>query len=191
MTKKRLILASKSPRRQQLLQQMGYSFDVKIKDCDESYPKNLNPQEIVKHVCLNKAKAFENELSQNELLLTADTIVYINDRILEKPKNKTEAIEMIQLYSGKSHTVITGVCLADKNKKNIEFCETTVFVRNITSEEINYYVDNYSPYDKAGAYGIQEWLGAVAVEKIIGSFNNVMGLPTHLVYKMILQHTIL
>jgi len=185
MTKRKLILASKSPRRQQLLQQMGYSFETRIKDCDESYPSNLKPQEIVKHICLNKANVFQEELLQNELLLTADTIVYINDRVLGKPKDRIEAIEMLELYSGKEHKVVTGVCVADKSKKNVEFCETTVFVRQLSKEEIIFYIDNYQPYDKAGGYGIQEWFGAVAVEKIIGSYNNVMGLPTHLVHKMI------
>lgn len=181
----KLILGSKSPRRQQLLQEMGFSFEVRVKDTDESYPDDLQPEEIAMYISTQKAKALQGELQSNELLLTADTIVCVDTHILGKPKDENEAMKMLQQLSGKKHKVITGVSITDSEKITTDYCVTIVYVKQLTLEEITAYIKNCQPFDKAGSYGIQEWFGAVAVEKIEGSYNNVVGLPTHLVYKLL------
>jgi len=184
-----LILASQSPRRQQLMEQMGYNFDVRHRAIDESYPDHLSASEIVLFLCEKKARSFQSELSNTDILLTADTIVCLGDRILEKPHTQTEALAMLSTLSGRTHHVFTGVCVATNTDREAQFCSTSVSVRPLHQKEIDYYVSHYKPYDKAGGYGIQEWFGAVAVEKIEGSFNNVMGLPTHLVYQMLSKYS--
>lgn len=181
----KLILGSKSPRRQQLLQEMGYTFEIRVKETDESYPADLLPHEVAKHISLQKAKALQSELQEDEVLLCADTIVCVEDAILGKPKSEIEAIAMLQQLSGKSHVVITAVSIATRDKITTDFSKTIVFVKELTATEISNYIETCKPYDKAGSYGIQEWFGAVAVEKIEGSYNNVVGLPTHLVYEML------
>lgn len=181
----KLILGSKSPRRQQLLQEMGYTFEVRVKDTDESYPDHLQPTEIAMYISNQKALALQEELQPGEILLTADTIVCVDTLILGKPGSENEAIEMLEQLSGKKHTVITGVSITDSDKITTDYCETTVYVKQLTKEEITTYIKNCQPFDKAGSYGIQEWFGAVAVEKIEGSYNNVVGLPTHLVYELL------
>lgn len=181
----KLILGSKSPRRQQLLREMGYSFEVRTKDTDESYPVELLPHEVAVYVSNQKAQALQKELKSDEVLLTADTIVCVQNKILGKPKNEQEAVEMLQLLSGKKHTVITAVTIVKNNEFISDYCETTVFVKPLTNGEIVSYIKMCQPFDKAGSYGVQEWFGAVAVEKIEGSYNNVVGLPTHLVYALL------
>jgi septum formation protein len=185
----KLILGSKSPRRQQLLQEMGYSFEIRVKETDESYPDNLPPHEVAQYISTNKAKVLQNELNEDEVLLTADTIVCVDGVILEKPKDEVEAINMLKQLSGKQHSVVTGVCIADKKKITSDYSETKVWVKDLSDTEILNYIRMYKPYDKAGSYGIQEWFGAVAIEKIEGSYNNVVGLPTHLIYKSLKHYS--
>lgn len=172
-----LILASKSPRRQELLKGLGFTFEIKTKEIEEVFPPSLYKEEIPLFLSNLKAKAFEGELEENDLVLTSDTIVWNENKQLGKPKDRSEAIEMLQSLSGKSHEVITAVTLMSKAKVH-SFCEVTkVFFKELTLEEIEYYVDNYKPFDKAGSYGIQEWIGFVGIPKIEGDYFNVVGLP--------------
>ena len=172
-----LILASKSPRRQELLKGLGFTFEIKTKEIEEVFPPSLYKEEIPLFLSNLKAKAFESELEENDLVLTSDTIVWNENKQLGKPKDRSEAIEMLQSLSGKSHEVITAVTLMSKAKVH-SFCEVTkVFFKELTLEEIEYYVDNYKPFDKAGSYGIQEWIGFVGIPKIEGDYFNVVGLP--------------
>ena|ERR1035438_3051830 len=182
-----IILASKSPRRQFLLKELGLDFEIRTKDIDESFPKKLKGKQIVLYLCKKKAEAFKNELKPNDLLITADTIVWINNKVLNKPADYKEAVKMLQLLSGKTHTVYTGVCICTSKKTKIFVVSTKVFFKKLTNKEIHFYVTNYQPYDKAGAYGAQEWIGYVAVEKIIGSYFNVMGLPVKELYENLIN----
>ena len=176
------ILASKSPRRQELLKQMGLDFRVVLKDVDESYPEGLSPAETAVYIAEKKALAF-TELDKDEIVITADTIVCINEKILGKPEGEKQAFEMLSLLSGRKHEVITGVCIRSRESQQ-SFSELTeVYFNSLSSAEICYYIENYKPFDKAGAYGIQEWIGLVAVDKIIGSYSNVVGLPTRRLYE--------
>ena len=176
-----LILASKSPRRQELLRQAGIPFQVQTKDTEEDYPAALPPEQVARFLAEKKADAFKNEL-ENKLVLTADTTVLIDQQILNKPASPEEAAEMLQMISGRSHKVISGVCLLHESRK-ISFDDTTeVFFRQLSDKEISFYIKNYKPFDKAGSYGIQEWIGLIGVEKIIGSYFTVMGLPIHKIY---------
>lgn len=178
-----LILASKSPRRQELLQLAGFRFLVQTKETDEDFPDTIPAESVARFLAEKKALAFVEELKEDQLLLSADTTVIVDSEILGKPANADEAIEMIEKLSGRSHKVISGACLLHR-KKFISFDDTTeVFFRQLTKQEIHYYVENYKPYDKAGAYGIQEWIGMIGIEKIIGSYYTVMGLPIHKVYQ--------
>lgn len=181
----KLIVGSKSPRRKQLLEEMGYSFEIQVKETDESYPADLTPVNVACFIAETKAKQLKDSLAEDEVLLTADTIVCVENIILGKPKTSEEAEKMLRLLSGKSHSVITAVSVATRNSIYTESCETIVYVKELISNEIDYYIQAYKPFDKAGSYGIQEWFGAIAIEKIEGSYNNVVGLPTHLVYKML------
>jgi len=181
---KRLILASQSPRRHAILKEMGLNFTIRVNPIKECYPLNLKRGEITHYLSRLKASAF-TKLEHNDILITSDTIVWFDEKPLEKPKDKAQACEMLQKLSGNSHEVITSICLTSKEKQRIETEYTKVFFKNITQEEIEFYVENYAPFDKAGAYGIQEWLGYTSVEKIEGSYFNVMGLPTHLLYNML------
>jgi len=176
-----LILASSSPRRQYLMKEAGFTFIVKKPDVEESFPADMPVENVARYLAAKKAEYFRSAL-QNEIVITADTVVIINNRILNKPQDRNEAIEMLSLLSGNTHRVMTGVCILSKEKEK-SFDDTTIvnFAR-LSKEEIEFYVDNYKPYDKAGAYGAQDWIGMVAIEKITGSFFNVMGLPIHLVY---------
>jgi septum formation protein len=176
-----LILASKSPRRQELLQAMGLDFKVLLKDVDESYPEHLSAAEIASYISEKKAVAFTEE-RLNSLVITADTIVACNDEIMGKPGDAAHAREMLSKLSGTVHQVYTGVSLAHKDQLKT-FCDRTdVWFRILTEEEIEHYISRYNPFDKAGSYGIQDWLGFIAVEKITGSYTNVMGLPTEKLY---------
>lgn len=174
----KLILASKSPRRKELLSELGYTFEIRTKDTDEYYPSDLEVSSIANYIARLKADDLQDSIQDDEILLTADTIVVCEDQILGKPKSPEEAFAMLSLLSGKTHHVITGVCLQSKTFK-IEISATTaVTFKTLTAEEMNFYITNYKPFDKAGGYGIQEWIGLVAVSKIEGSYSNVVGLPT-------------
>jgi septum formation protein len=182
----KIILASKSPRRQELLRLMDVDFRIVLKDVDESYPDNLTPEEIAVYIAEKKAKAFDESVD-GEIVLTADTIVSVDGHILGKPETKAHAVEMLQMLSGKVHKVITGVCILHKHKYNLFHDVSEVFFRKLTTEEINFYVDKYEPLDKAGAYGIQEWIGLTGIERINGSYTNVVGLPTEKLYQQLIR----
>jgi septum formation protein len=179
------ILASKSPRRNQLLKSLGIEFEVKTKEVDEIYPDNLIKEEIPVFLAELKAKPFLADLSDSDLLITADTIVWFEGKVLGKPKNKAEATRMLQLLSGKEHQVISGVCLTTSNKKKSFYSISNVHFKTLTHNEIEYYVSEFKPFDKAGAYGIQEWIGSIGIIHIEGSFYNVMGLPIQKLYEEI------
>jgi septum formation protein len=177
-----LILASKSPRRQQLLELMDLKFEVLIKDVDESFPEGLQPFEVAQYISEKKAKAFlADELKA--IVITADTIVSLDGEILGKPEDADHAFEMLTKLSGTSHEVYTGVSLAFEGEINTFYDVTEVLFRALSPEQIRYYIENYKPFDKAGSYGVQDWIGMVAVERIVGSYTNVMGLPTEKLYK--------
>jgi len=181
---KKIILASQSPRRRELLKGLDIDFIVKIKnDIDESFPEQLKREEIALFLCEHKANAFRNEIDANTIVITADTIVCIDDDVLNKPFNYDEAKLMLRKLSGREHTVITGVCIQSIDKKNVFYDATQVRFKEFTDDEIKFYLDNYKPYDKAGAYGAQEWIGYVGIESLTGSYFNVMGFPVHKVYK--------
>ena len=178
-----LILASASPRRRQLLTDCGIIFTLADKfECDETYPASTPCSEVAEYISRLKSVAYPKELGLNDILLTADTVVVAQNQILGKPTDRTEAIQMLTMLSGQMHTVITGVTLRTATHTHSFSVESIVSFRNLDTEEIEYYVDNFKPYDKAGAYGIQEWIGYVAIESIEGSFFNVMGLPVQRLY---------
>ncbi|MBO7432717.1 MAG: septum formation protein Maf [Salinivirgaceae bacterium] len=181
--KYKFVLASKSPRRQELLKGIVPEFDIMLRDTAESYPDTLQGAQIVEHLAKLKASAFEGELAENQLLITADTIVWIDNQVLGKPKDRAVAIEMLHQLSGRKHTVYTGVCLKTTQKERVFSAATDVFFRQLSDDEIAYYVDTYKPFDKAGSYGIQEWIGYVGIERIDGSYFNVMGLPVQRLYQ--------
>ena len=177
-----IILASKSPRRQELLRLMGLDFKVVLREVDETYPEGLTPAEIAVHIAEKKAKAFD-EVIHDEIVITADTIVCLDGKILGKPENEEHAFEILSDLLGKRHEVITAVCLL-KNHQLTSFYEVSeVFFKTLSDEQIRHYISTYAPMDKAGAYGIQEWIGLVAVEKINGSYSNIVGLPTQRLYE--------
>ena len=184
LDKYNIILASNSPRRKELLGGLDLEFQVKvIPGLEESYPESLPAQQIPAYLAEQKASAYLDSLKDNDLLITADTIVWNNNQVIGKPADRDEAIAMIRSLSGHEHQVITGVCLTTKSFKKTFSVTSSVRFAELTDEEIIYYVDKYRPFDKAGAYGIQEWIGYVAVENIEGSFYNVMGLPVQRLYK--------
>jgi len=175
-----IILASASPRRKQLLGQMGLSFSVLPKGIIEDFPIGMEPVAVAEFLSLKKAEAFaENEINSQTLIITADTIVAVDGKILGKPDDKKHAAQILASLSGKTHLVVTGVTLRKKGSTTTFSASTKVTFKELSHDEIEYYLDNYKPYDKAGAYGIQEWIGHVAISKIEGSFYNVMGLPTY------------
>lgn len=176
-----LLLASNSPRRKELLTQLGYQFDIVMIDVDESYPSDLKPDEIAEYVSAKKAKAFD--VNENEILLTSDTIVALDQKILLKPKEENEAFEMIKSLSGKVHQVYTAFTLKTVDSEISKTSKTDVEFSEISDEEIKFYIKTYKPFDKAGSYGIQEWLGMTKIKNIFGSFYSVMGLPVDLVYE--------
>jgi septum formation protein len=176
------ILASRSPRRHQLLKELGLNFDTVFKDYNETYPADLEGAEIAEYLSSNKALLFEGEISDNDIVITADTIVWCSNQVLDKPSDYNEAVDILRVMSGKTHDVITGVTFFSNNQKHT-FSETTkVTFDNLTDEEIDYYVREFKPFDKAGAYGIQEWIGLSGIVSIEGSYFNVMGLPVQKVY---------
>ena len=181
-----VILASGSPRRQQFFKDLQIDFTVQLNPVDEIYPNHLKGSEITDYLANLKAEAFTN-LADNDLLITSDTIVWINNKALGKPKDKEEAFEMLQELSGKSHQVISSVSIKNNTFQKIFNDITQVHFKELSSKEINYYIDNYKPFDKAGAYGIQEWIGFIGIKSIEGSYFNVVGLPVHKLYKELMN----
>ena len=180
----KVLLASNSPRRKELLQGIDIDFEIKVlPDIDESYPANLPVEKVAEFIAEKKASSYINNLKEDELLITADTVVILDGVIFGKPNNKEDAKEMLSALSGKAHRVVSGVCLATL-KKQISFSVTSeVLFSELTREEIEYYIDRYSPFDKAGSYGIQEWIGYIGVEHLSGSYFNIMGLPIQRLYR--------
>ncbi len=180
---KNIILASKSPRRQSLLKEIVADFELRTKEVEEVYPDDLKREQVAIYLSELKAEAFKNELNPNDLVITSDTIVCLEDKILGKPNDKQEAFQMLSDLSGKKHEVITAITLMSLDKVTSFYDATEVYFKSLSEEEINYYIDNYQPYDKAGSYGIQEWIGYVGIEKIKGSYFNVVGLPVQKLYE--------
>lgn len=182
LKKYKIILASGSPRRQQFFKDLDLDFEIRLKDVEEIYPPELKAVEITDYLAELKANAFEGELNENEILVTSDTIVWHQNKALGKPKSAEEAFSMIKSMSNTTHDVITSVCFKTKDSSTLLHDITKVTFNDLSDEAILYYIENYKPYDKAGAYGIQEWFGFMAVAKVEGSYTNVMGLPTAKVY---------
>ncbi|MCC6600965.1 MAG: septum formation protein Maf [Crocinitomicaceae bacterium] len=182
LSSKKIILASKSPRRQQLLRGLELVFEVRTKNTDESFPPELSGQDIATYLAKAKADAFQSEINENEIYITADTIVWINDHVLNKPESREEAVQMLKNLSNNRHIVYTGVAITSIAQQIIFFDSTEVYFTQLSEEEIICYIDQYKPYDKAGAYGVQELIGYIGIERINGSYYNVMGLPTHKLY---------
>ena len=184
----KILLASNSPRRREILGLLRIPFTVvTLEGIDESYPKDLEADKVSEYISNKKADEFLKRIREHELIITADTVVICDGKILGKPKDSKEAMEMLRFLSGKTHKVTTGVTIATREKRVSFSSESYVTFADLTEDEIRYYVDTYHPLDKAGAYGIQEWIGAVAVAKIDGSFYNVMGLPIHRLYQVLKQ----
>ena len=182
-----IILASGSPRRQAFFKTLDLDFEIKLKPVKEEYPNRLKHFEISDYLAQLKSLAFENELKPKDILITSDTIVWHNNNALGKPRNEEDAFNMIKSMSGQTHDVITSVCFKTVNSQKTINAVTKVSFKEFTDDEIWYYIKNFKPLDKAGAYGIQDWIGQIGVTKIEGSYFNVMGLPTHLVYKTLLE----
>lgn len=188
LLKRKIILASASPRRQFLLKDLGLNIEIKTKEVEEIYPDNLTGKDIVLYLAELKANVFlDDEIGTDTILIAADTIVCLDDEVLTKPANYEDAFKIISSLSGKKHEVISGVCLRSVQKKISFYATTEVYFKNLSEEEIHHYIQHYKPYDKAGAYGIQEWIGYIGIEKISGSFYNVMGLPIQRLYEELLK----
>ncbi len=179
----RIILASQSPRRRELLAGLGVEFDIKvIPDIEESYPQQLPPAEVPAYIARQKAEAYRNDMATNDLIITADTIVCCDNAIMGKPTDDADARRMLHALSGRTHQVITGVCITTTTIQRTLSTSTDVTFKHLTDEEIDYYISHFHPTDKAGSYGIQEWIGYIGVERIEGSYFNVMGLPIQRLY---------
>ena len=178
-----VVLASNSPRRKELLTGLGMPFEVRVMDgIDESYPEDLPVSKVALYIAGKKADAYREKMADDELIITADTVVIVDDEILGKPHDKDDAIRMLKLISGRTHQVTTGVCLLSKKQESRFSVTTDVTFKALSDDEINYYIDTYQPFDKAGAYGIQEWIGYIGVTGLNGSYYNVMGLPVQRIY---------
>lgn len=177
-----IVLASGSPRRQQFFKDLDLDFEIRLKEVEEIYPPELKAKDITNYLAELKANAFEGELKDNELLITSDTIVWHNGIALGKPKDKEDAFAILKSLSNATHEVITSVCFKTKNKTELISEITKVTFNPLTDAAIDYYLEHYKPYDKAGAYGIQEWIGFIGVAKVEGSYTNVMGMPTDKVF---------
>ena len=183
-----IVLASKSPRRAQLLRDAGFNFRIHQMDVNEDFSSDMPVAEVAAYLADKKATAADLDImNENEILLTADSVVVINNQILNKPGSKKEAYEMLQLLSDKTHIVYTGVCLRNEEKKVVFSNQTHVTFGTLSDHEINYYIDQYNPMDKAGSYGIQEWIGFCKIRKIEGEYANVMGLPVYAIYEELLK----
>lgn len=183
----KLILASGSPRRKKFLEELGLEFEVRISKIAEVYPTNLKGKQISEYLARLKASELKKNLGPKDILITSDTVVWLENESLAKAKNREEAFKMLKTLAGKWHEVITSVSLTTINSQNVVTQITEVKFKDFTDDEISFYIDAYKPFDKAGAYGIQEWLGLVGIEEIRGSYTNVVGLPTHLVYKTLMN----
>src|SRR5690606_16551057 len=182
-----IILASGSPRRQQFFKDLGIKYEIRLKPVDEIYPERLRSFEIADYLAQVKALPFKDMLQEKDILITSDTIVWHKGKALGKPRSNEEAFSMLKSLSDDYHEVITSVCFTTKLLQKTVNATTKVYFKELSEDEINFYIENFNPFDKAGAYGIQEWIGQVGVEKIEGSYFNVMGLPTHLVYNALLN----
>lgn len=180
----RLILASASPRRKQLLEGLGLKFEVRPVEADESkWPEDLKAEQIPIYLARHKAESYSYPIGDSDLLITSDTVVWCENKVLNKPLNEEDALRMLTELSGKMHEVFTAVCLRSKEKQKLFYDCTKVYFKKLSSEELLYYIRHYKPFDKAGAYGAQDWIGLVGVERIEGSYFNVMGLPVHKLYE--------
>lgn len=184
---KKIILASQSPRRQMLLKGLEIDFEIRTKDIDEDFPETLKFSEVARYLAELKASAFKEELKENEILITADTTVCLEDDILNKPLSHEEAVSMLQRLRNNTHVVVTGVAITDKHKQVVFHDETEVQFGNITDAEIEHYIQAYQPFDKAGSYGAQDFLGYIAITGMNGSYYNVMGFPLHKVYRELMD----
>lgn len=178
-----IILASGSPRRQQFFKDLDLDFEIRLKEIEELFPPELKREAITNYLAELKAAAFDGEIKENEILVTSDTLVWHNEKALGKPKDKEDAFEILKSLSNATHEVITSVCFKTSTKTEVIFEITKVTFNELSDEAINYYIENYKPFDKAGAYGIQEWIGFIGVTKIEGSYANVIGLPVDKVYQ--------
>lgn len=185
LANKKIILASKSPRRQELLRGLGIPFEIRTKEIDENFPNTIDASDVASFLAQKKAEAFK--LSIDEILITSDTAVLLTNRILNKPQNTEEAIEMLKSLSGKTHKVCTGVCIKSIEKEVLFSDFTSVTYKPLSTDEIEYYIKHFKPFDKAGSYGIQEWIGFIGIEKIEGCYYNVMGLPLSKLYQELLD----
>ena len=188
LNKINIILASGSPRRQQFFKEMNLHYTIRLKEIEEIYPEHLQAEEITNFLAELKANAFENELKENDVLVTSDTIVWLNGKALGKPKDYEDAFEMLQQLANQTHEVITSVCLKSIDKTEVFHCVTKVTFANLSDEAIKYYLDNYQPFDKAGSYGIQDWIGLIGISKIEGSYTNVVGLPTEMLFQKLMNY---
>ena len=188
LNKINIILASGSPRRQQFFKEMDLHYTIRLKEIEEIYPEHLQAEEITNFLAELKASAFENELKENDVLVTSDTIVWLNGKALGKPKDYDDAFKMLQQLANQTHEVITSVCLKSIDKTDVFHCVTKVTFANLSDEAIRYYLDNYQPFDKAGSYGIQDWIGLVGISKIEGSYTNVVGLPTEMLFQKLMNY---
>lgn len=183
-----IILASGSPRRQQFFKEMDLHYTIRLKEIEEIYPEYLQAEEITNFLVELKANAFENELKENDVLVTSDTIVWLNGKALGKPKGYDDAFQMLQQLANQTHEVITSVCLKSIDKTEVFHCVTKVTFSNLSDEAIKYYLDSYQPFDKAGSYGIQDWIGLIGISKIEGSYTNVVGLPTEMLFQKLMNY---
>ncbi|RAK21695.1 septum formation protein [Flavobacterium aquaticum] len=188
LNKINIILASGSPRRQQFFKEMDLHYTIRLKEIEEIYPEHLQAEEITNFLAELKASAFENELKENDVLVTSDTIVWLNEKALGKPKDYEDAFKMLQQLANQTHEVITSVCLKSIDKTDVFHCTTKVTFANLSDEAIKYYLDNYQPFDKAGSYGIQDWIGLIGISKIEGSYTNVVGLPTEMLFQKLMNY---
>jgi septum formation protein len=188
LNKINIILASGSPRRQQFFKEMDLHYTVRLKEIEEIYPEYLKGAEITNFLAELKANAFENELEENDVLVTSDTIVWLNGKALGKPRDYDDAFKMLQQLANQTHEVITSVCLKSIDKIEVFHCVTKVTFADLSDEAIRYYLDNYQPFDKAGSYGIQDWIGLIGISNIEGSYTNVVGLPTEMLFQKLMQY---
>ena len=188
LNKINIILASGSPRRQQFFKEMDLHYTIRLKEIEEIYPENLKAEEITNFLAELKANAFENELKENDVLVTSDTIVWLNGKALGKPKDYDDAFKMLQQLANQTHEVITSVCLKSIDKTDVFHNVTKVTFANLSDEAITYYLNNYKPFDKAGSYGIQDWIGLIGISKIEGSYTNVVGLPTEMLFQKLMNY---
>jgi septum formation protein len=185
---KNIILASGSPRRQQFFKDMDIPFSIQLKEIEEVYPNHLKAEEITNYLAELKAKAFEDSLEENDILVTSDTLVWLNEIALGKPKDARDAFAMLQKLSNQTHEVITSVCLKSMTKTEVFHCITKVTFNSLSENAIYYYLENYEPFDKAGSYGIQDWIGLIGISNIEGSYTNVVGLPTELLFQKLITY---